>query len=135
MIPERTLFLHPNYTTFLYFDKDYFNSSKEITFSNEEVLYLKEVFSEYNSNNTSQHNNVLLDEKQRKISEELSQLITNDYFLFGMAITKPYVLKFIGLGFGLTTLFLFIITWLVCSCLFREKEEQVIIEIPNKKKN
>ena len=113
LIPERTLLLHPNYTTFLYFDKDYFNSSKEITFSNEEILYLKEIFSEYDSNNNNEQKIVHLEEKQRKFSEELSQLITNDYFIFGMAITKPYVLKYIGLGFGVTTSFLFLITWLV----------------------
>lgn len=127
--------LHPNFTTFLYFDKEYFNNTKQITFSSEEELFLKEIFDD-SETSSNDKNDKIVEEKERIIAEELSKLTTRDYFIFGMAITRPYVLKFIGLGFGITTLILIFLSWLISLCLFKEEEEEPIKkEIIYKKKN
>ena len=126
--------LHPNFTTFLYFDKEYFNNTKQITFSSEEELFLKEIFDD-SETSSNDKNDKIVEEKERIIAEELSKLTTRDYFIFGMAITRPYVLKFIGLGFGITTLILIFVSWLISLCLFKEEEEPIKKEIIYKKKN
>ena len=130
------LSLHPNYTTFLLWDKNYFNTSQNISFSPEEITNLKEIFDDEKPDNSLQ-NSTLGNTTNigHKWEEELAPFIQKDFFLFGMAITRPFVWKFIGIGFGATTIWISIITWLACLCCGGKntEEEEETPKIKDKK--
>jgi hypothetical protein len=112
--------LHPNFTTFLIYDKNYFNSTQNITFTSEEQVFLKE----FNDEEPQVQPKPVQQDLQSSIEDELKDLIVNDFWLFGMAVTRPYVYTYIGIGFGSTTVFLLLMICLFSGCCRKSLEEE-----------
>jgi hypothetical protein len=112
--------LMPNFLSILTFDRSYFNTTQNITFSSEEQEYLKEIFEESNVENVTSTKKI---HSNNKIKEDFSELISKEFYLFGVAITKPYVQKYVVIGASVTSLVMIFLIWITCCCCGERKSD------------